>query len=106
MTQQFPKVELLTTRSKLEAGREQTVDVLIRITPPDPEALNNSRPALNLSLVLDRSGLDGGRKNGQSPKRGNVLRRPNAPTHSLKRCCFRRRHHCCFPVNLLSTIRQ
>lgn len=62
MTQQFPKVELLTTRSKLEAGREQTVDVLIRITPPDLEALNNSRPALNLSLVLDRSGSMAGEK--------------------------------------------
>jgi len=62
MTQQFPKVELLTTRAKLEAGREQTVDVLIRITPPDLDALNNSRPALNLSLVLDRSGSMAGDK--------------------------------------------
>ena len=62
MTQQFPKVELLTTRAKLEAGREQTVDVLIRITPPDLNALNNSRPALNLSLVLDRSGSMAGEK--------------------------------------------
>jgi Ca-activated chloride channel family protein len=62
MTQQFPKVEFLTTRAKLEAGREQTVDVLIRITPPDLEALNNSRPALNLSLVLDRSGSMAGQK--------------------------------------------
>lgn len=62
MTQQFPKVELLTTRAKLEAGREQTVDVLIRITPPDLDDLNNSRPALNLSLVLDRSGSMAGEK--------------------------------------------
>ena len=62
MTQQFPKVEFLTTRAKLEAGREQTIDVLIRITPPELDALNNSRPELNLSLVLDRSGSMAGVK--------------------------------------------
>jgi hypothetical protein len=31
---EYPKVEFLTTHAKLEAEREQTVDVLIRITPP------------------------------------------------------------------------
>ena len=31
---EYPKVEFFTTNAKLEAGREQTVDVLIRITPP------------------------------------------------------------------------
>ena len=66
MIEQFPKVEVLTTRAKLEAGREQTVDVLIRITPPELEVINAARPALNLSLVLDRSGSMAGPKMTQA----------------------------------------
>lgn len=33
MTQEQLKVEVLTERARLAAGREQTVDVLVRITP-------------------------------------------------------------------------
>jgi Ca-activated chloride channel homolog len=54
------RVEVLTERVKLVAGREQTVDVLLRITPPELGFDGASRRRLNLGVVLDRSGsMDG-----------------------------------------------
>jgi Ca-activated chloride channel family protein len=49
-----------TKKPKLKADVEQTVDVLVRITPPDIDIKSKTRPKLNLSMVLDRSGsMDG-----------------------------------------------
>ncbi len=62
MSQLQPKVEMFTAREQLEAGKDQTVEVLIRITPPPPQVSSAGRPALNLSLVLDRSGSMQGEK--------------------------------------------
>ena len=62
MSQLLPKVEFFTGQAKLIADREQTVDVLIRITPPQPESAAMQRPKLNLSMVLDRSGSMKGQK--------------------------------------------
>jgi Ca-activated chloride channel family protein len=57
-----PKLEVFTERAKLAAGREQTVDVLVRVRPPEAEAGGSPRRRLNLSVVLDRSGSMEGAK--------------------------------------------
>lgn len=55
-----PQIEVLAGRARLAAGREQTVDVLVRVRPPEAEADGRSRRRLNLAVVLDRSGsMDG-----------------------------------------------
>jgi len=55
-----PKVEMKLRKNKLVAGVDQTVDLLVRITPPElPPA---DRPRLNFAIVLDRSGSMEGNK--------------------------------------------
>ncbi|HKS27285.1 MAG TPA: VWA domain-containing protein [Pyrinomonadaceae bacterium] len=57
-----PKIEFLLQRTHLEADREQTVDLLIRIIPPEIDSVIGRRPRLNIGIVLDRSGSMGGEK--------------------------------------------
>jgi len=56
-----PAIEIIPERRLFASGREQTIDLLIRITPPESEG-SAKRPLLNLSLVLDRSGSMQGEK--------------------------------------------
>lgn len=56
-----PRIELLPLRSAVSSERMTTLDVLIRITPPQL-AVKPDRPRLNLSLVIDRSGSMDGEK--------------------------------------------
>jgi Ca-activated chloride channel homolog len=50
-----PQIEIVPLRAAVCANVPVTLDVLVRITPPTSEAQVH-RPALNLGLVLDRSG--------------------------------------------------
>jgi len=62
MKNQKPAIEIFTEKAKLEACKSQTVDVLVRITPPAVDQTAAKRPRLNLSMVLDRSGSMQGEK--------------------------------------------
>ena len=61
MTNKKTAIEIFTEKT-LTANADQTVDVLVRITPPETEQTGSKRPKLNLSMVLDRSGSMSGRK--------------------------------------------
>ena len=55
-------IEIQTIKEKLTAGADQTIDVLVRVVPPEADNSESKRPKLNLSVVLDRSGSMGGNK--------------------------------------------
>ncbi|MEP6786913.1 MAG: VWA domain-containing protein [Acidobacteriota bacterium] len=61
-----PNIEIITNKPKLIAGEKRSVDVLVRITPPDLETNGPKRPKLNIGVALDRSGSMDGEKMHQA----------------------------------------
>ncbi len=56
-----PKIEIIPMRDAVRSEGTTTLDVLVVVTPPTPE-VHFVRPAINLGLVLDRSGSMAGEK--------------------------------------------
>jgi len=56
-----PTINLIPLREAISSDSPTTLDVLVRIIPPEPE-IELERPALNIGLVIDRSGSMRGQK--------------------------------------------
>ncbi len=56
-----PTINLIPLREAVSSDSPTTLDVLVRIIPPEPE-IELERPALNIGLVIDRSGSMRGQK--------------------------------------------
>ncbi|AGF53614.1 slr7060 (plasmid) [Synechocystis sp. PCC 6803] len=51
-----PQVSFIPLKNAVCSERAVTLDLIIRITPPSPPAMDQPRPSLNLGFVIDRSG--------------------------------------------------
>ncbi|MCL1467873.1 macro domain-containing protein [Argonema galeatum] len=56
-----PQIELIPLRAAVSSDSPTTLDVLVRIIPPNPEE-DIKRSTLNIGLVIDRSGSMAGQK--------------------------------------------
>jgi len=50
------QISLIPLRAAVCSDRPTTLDVLVRITPPEVKVTQNRRPTLNIGFVIDRSG--------------------------------------------------
>lgn len=57
-----PTINIFTDKEKLVSDREQTINVLVRISPPQLDNNVSNRPKLNFGIALDRSGSMQGQK--------------------------------------------
>ena len=62
MTEERLGIQLHLEKARLAAGASQTVDVLVRLAPPNVDISEAKRPKLNIGIALDRSGSMGGAK--------------------------------------------
>ncbi|MDQ3131979.1 MAG: VWA domain-containing protein [Acidobacteriota bacterium] len=88
MNKQNTKIELFTEKSKLTAGKQQTINLLVRINPPEVEQNESKRPKLNLSIVLDRSGSMEGNKMRQAREAAKYCVENLLPTDRLSTVIF------------------
>src|SRR5690348_15045962 len=57
-----PTMNIFTEKEKLVSDKEQTINVLVQISPPQLDATEFSRQKLNIAIALDRSGSMQGQK--------------------------------------------
>ena len=62
MTEERLEIQLHLEKARLAAGASQTVDVLVRLAPPNVDISEAKRPKLNIGIALDRSGSMSGPK--------------------------------------------
>lgn len=83
----LPTIELLPSRPAVRTDAPVTLDVLVRITPPAVE-VRGERPALNLGLVIDRSGSMAGAKIASAREAAAFAVRELAPTDRVSLTVF------------------